>query len=474
MHTMHLQRLSSLCLLLALAGCGGGSDAPAPPPAPTPSPAPAPGSNRIEPYDPGALPKLAPLTKTELLPINAVPGATITLPLLPPSLAKAGGVQPPGTPLQIGTGRSITATADEASTAALLQWQPAEHGSLQQAALRFQAEGAQGLRLGLAVLALPDAAQLLVQGAHGQAQRLDTVPLQTAAPLYWSPEVAGEEVTLVIRIPAQASPLQVRLAVPRLSQTTVAPEQAPTLAKAGAGSCEVSVACSPDYIEQGRSVARLRFVETSGNAFQCSGTLMNDMASSGTPYLLTARHCIADQATAATLTTDWLLRASACGSSTPAAGRAQRTGGATVLYTNPDTDTTLLRLNDMPPAGVVYAGSYFGANVIAGTTISDVHHPDGDLQRVSLGTVTGYSNCTSNMCVNVDRSLARFYSVRWQQGVVEPGSSGSGAFTAIGTRRYLIGQLFGGSSSCSAPNGTDYFARFDVNYANGLQSWLNP
>ena len=88
--------------------------------------------------------------------------------------------------------------------------------------------------------------------------------------------------------------------------------------------------------------------------------------------------------------------------------------------------------------------------------------------------MTGYSNCTSNLCVNEDRSLARFYSVRWQQGVVEPGSSGSGAFTAIGARRYLVGQLFGGTSSCSAPNGTDYFARFDVNYANGLQSWLNP
>lgn len=473
MHTMHLQRLSSLCLVLALAGCGGGSDAPAPAPTPTPAPAPVPGSNRIEPYDPGPLQKLAPSNMADLPLVSVVPDATITLALLPPPLAKAGETQQAGTPLQIGIGRSIAATADEASTAALLQWQPAERG-MQQAALRFHADAAQGLRLGLAVRALPDASQLLVQGAQGQAQRIDTALLQAATPLVWSPEVAGEEVTLVIRVPAQASPLQVRLAVPRLSQTTVAPDQAPTLAKAGAGSCEVSVACSQDYIEQGRSVARLRFVETNGNAFQCSGTLMNDMASSGTPYLLTARHCIADQAAAATLTTDWLLRASACGSSTPTAERAQRTGGATVLYTNPGTDTTLLRLNDMPPVGVVYAGSYFGANVIAGTAISDVHHPEGDLQRVSLGTVTGYSNCTSNLCVNEDRSLARFYSVRWQQGVVEPGSSGSGAFTAIGARRYLVGQLFGGTSSCSAPNGTDYFARFDVNYANGLQSWLNP
>ena len=473
MHTTHLRRLSSLCLLLALAACGGGSDAPAPAPSPTPAPTPIPGSNRIEPYDPGPLLKLAPSAQADLPLASAVPGATIALPLLPPSLAKAGDAQQAGTPLQIGTGRSITATADEASTAALLQWQPAEHG-MQQATLRFHADGAQGLRLALALLALPDTAQLLVQGTDGQAQRINTALLQTAAPLYWSPEVAGEEATLVIQIPAEASPLQVRLAVPRLSQTTMAPEQAPTLAKAGAGSCEVSVACSPDYIEQGRSVARLRFVEASGDAFQCSGTLMNDMASSGTPYLLTARHCIADQATAATLTTDWLLRASACGSSTPTAGRAQRTGGATLLYSNPSTDTTLLRLNDTVPAGVVYAGSYFGANVVAGTAISDVHHPEGDLQSVSIGSVIGYSNCTSSLCADTDRSLARFYSVRWQQGVVEPGSSGSGAFTAIGSRRYLVGQLFGGTSSCSAPNGTDYFARFDLNYADGLQRWLNP
>ena len=234
MHTMHLQRLSSLCLVLALAGCGGGSDAPAPAPTPTPAPAPVPGSNRIEPYDPGPLQKLAPSNMADLPLVSVVPDATITLALLPPPLAKAGDTQQAGTPLQIGIGRSIAATADEASTAALLQWQPAERG-MQQAALRFHADAAQGLRLGLAVRALPDASQLLVQGAQGQAQRIDTALLQAATPLVWSPEVAGEEVTLVIRVPAQASPLQVRLAVPRLSQTTVAPDQAPTLAKAGAG-----------------------------------------------------------------------------------------------------------------------------------------------------------------------------------------------------------------------------------------------
>lgn len=495
----HLTRAAALCLLLALGACGGGSDSPTPPapnpPAPTPTPAPAPtpappATDRIEPYDPalktklGALPQ-APAPAPVSMP-DARISATITLPALP--MAKAASVAPMGAPLQIGQGRTIAETATPQQTAALLQWQMAD-GARQVAALRFVAQGAQGLRLGLDVQALPDDSRLYFSDAQGHTQRVDAAQLTAAtqrkldagaspatARLYWGPPTVGDEVVLVISIPAHADAQALRLAIPKLSHLILSDAPVPSLMKAASGACETDVACNADYIEEGRSVARLRFVKPDGNAYQCTGTLMNDTASSGTPWLLTANHCISDQATASSLTTDWLLRASSCGASSIDAAHAQRTGGAVLTWTSATSDTTLLRLNDSVPAGVVYAGSYFGASTLPGTAISDVHHPEGDLQKISLGQLSGYDICSAatDQCFSANRTQGTFFSVNWQQGVVEPGSSGSGLFITLGTRRYLIGQLFGGTSSCTNPRGTDYFSRFDMNYSNALHQWLHP
>ncbi|MBN9331382.1 MAG: hypothetical protein ABT03_12850 [Comamonas sp. SCN 67-35] len=494
----HLTRAAALCLLLALSGCGGGSDSPAPAPTPAPAPAPTPApapqppappaADRIEPFDPAALSKAGaresvPAITSTIVPLAPV-SATITLSAL--ATGKSAGTAPAGAPLQIGQGRTVNDTSTTEQTTALLRWQPGEDGS-QVAALRFVATGAQGLRLGVRVQALPAGARLYFQGSQGQAHAIDAAQLRalmqrnldggantSTASLYWSPEVAGEQVTLVIEIPAQADVNAVRLSVPLLSHITITPQQASQLAKAGAGSCEIDVACSADALEQGRSVARLRFVKSDGYTYQCTGTLMNDTANSGTPYVLTAHHCVDDQTTASTLTTDWLLRAATCGSSSIDPAHAQRTGGATLLYTSTAADTTLVRLADSVPAGVVYAGSYFGPDAVPGTAISDVHHPEGDLQKISLGKLSGYSICANNQCLSADRSTGTFYSVQWQQGVVEPGSSGSGAFMTLGQRHYLIGQLYGGTSSCTNPNGPDFFARFDLTYADALHQWLKP
>jgi hypothetical protein len=46
------------------------------------------------------------------------------------------------------------------------------------------------------------------------------------------------------------------------------------------------------------------------------------------------------------------------------------------------------------------------------------------------------------------------------QGVTEGGSSGSALFTSSG--RQLIGQLYGGYSSCANPTGADIYGRFDL------------
>ena len=69
---------------------------------------------------------------------------------------------------------------------------------------------------------------------------------------------------------------------------------------------------------------------------------------------------------------------------------------------------------------------------------------------------------------------ANFLRVRWQRGVVEPGSSGSALFLSVQARPYVVGQLQGGSSSCDSPQGLDDYGRFDVSYRSALYRWLDP
>lgn len=476
---------AALALLLALAACGGGGDGgsgtllEALPPLT--------GPDRIEPFDPGLLAKAAALQAppAPLWP-DASAAPTVTLPPLPAALAKSSAAAQPGTPEQIGQGREIAETTTDGAVAALLRWQPSPRGT-QVAALRLVAQEAHGVRLAVRVQALPTGALLRFYGLDGQvsettADQLRAIAARNAAGgagdalarTYWSPILPGEQATLEIEIPADAHAADVRLAVPRLSHLTGAATRQELLAKSS-GSCEVNAMCSPAALEQGRSVALVHYVQSaSGNAFQCTGTLLNDMKSSGTPYLLTANHCIPDQATASTLVTYWLLRADACGSTTPDPARTRINGGATLLHADAETDHSLMHLNDTPPAGVVYAGSYFGPDAVAGTGISVVHHPEGDLQKISQGTLRGYSVCTASTCSASDRDHGPFLAASWQQGVMEPGSSGAGAFVALGERRYLIGQLFGGTSTCSNPGGSDYFGRFELSYRRTLYQWLNP
>ena len=247
----------------------------------------------------------------------------------------------------------------------------------------------------------------------------------------------------------------------------------PSLTEVGdAGACNIDVSCRPEYSSESRSVARLLFVEN-GTTFLCTGTLLNDAQSSSTPYFLTANHCISTQTAASSVTTDWFYRSAACSSSQVNAGAQRLHGGATLLYAQAATDTAFMRLNAAPPAGIVFAGSYYGA-VNEGAYTAGIHHPEGDLQKLSEGSVRQFDNCTLETCVVSTQQDGRFLTVGWNAGTVENGSSGSGLFLPIGSKRYVVGQLLGGSASCQNPNGTNYYGRYDLAFQAALKNWLKP
>jgi len=485
---------AALAAALAMAGCGGGSDGDSSTPNTPTTP-----TDRIEPLD-TATAKDTQAIKAEPVAVSRMPkGAAVArIALGPFAGAKMTISQDKGAPLQIGQGRAVQATVSPADLAGQLRWNTLADGT-QVAALAFSAEGARAIRLGVLARRVPAGAVLRFYGADGadvvektatQLEQLRQINEDGGlrgddARMVWGPVTTGAVSMLEVQLPAGTDASQLQLAVPQLSHLTQTVEQAmkagpevPTNVGASA-SCNLDVMCNTDLQAQSRSVAKMVFT-SGGSSYLCSGTLMNDAKNSRTPYFLTANHCISTQAEASTLITYWFFRAASCnGSPTIDSAGWYMASGAKLLYSQQEVDSTLLQLYGTLPANVVYAGSYFGSILTTGASVVGVHHPKGDLQKYSVGSVASYGVCAhgndgSLSCLPMNSTSSSWYQIGWTQGTTEGGSSGSAIFTKLGNTRYVTGTLTGGSASCSNRSGTDYYGRFDSAYSRGIKAYLNP
>lgn len=444
----------------------------------------------VSPFRARALGRSSTASVVVLPPLADEEKKTLLAPASDPVLADVGA------PVRIGVGRSIAETSSEKATTALLNWTPTDRGG-HVAAVTFRSPAAGGLRLGVLVRNLPMASvvRFYVPGSPtafevpGQEilatiqRNLDAGDTTDAARTYWSPDLGGDEVTMELEVPPGIDPSATEVSVPQLSHIYRSlGERGGDVQGRGLGgssSCQSDVTCDPAYERESRSVALMQFVQN-GSTYGCTGTLMNDRTSTGTPYFLSANHCVSSQTVASTLATTWFYRASACANATPLPDRKVLTGGATLLYASADTDTSFMRLNAAPPAGAIHAGSS-PFIVDRGTSVFSLHNPSGDLQKLSLGTMKEFASCTaldasdrySCTVSTATSALANFLAVGWQQGATEPGSSGAGLFTRFNGNSYLVGQLRGGTSSCTNPFGVDTYGRFDRAYQATLSRWLN-
>ena len=103
------------------------------------------------------------------------------------------------------------------------------------------------------------------------------------------------------------------------------------------------------------------------------------------------------------------------------------------------------------------------------------------MQAISTGVINAFLSCSQLSASSLDFSCStsnqangNFVNAQFSRGATEEGSSGSPLFETIGSGHYLVGQLYGGSSSCSNPNGTNAYGRFDVAYNAALRQWLTP
>ncbi|MBT9514296.1 MAG: trypsin-like peptidase domain-containing protein [Acidovorax sp.] len=393
-------------------------------------------------------------------------------------------------PRLVGLARDVNATGAATQTLQQFQWKATEAGG-QVAAISFSAEGAHGLRLGVVAKLLPGGSMLRVysQAAPGTVfqisgqEVLQRIQRQMQAgdsgldgQTWWTPDLGSDEVTLEVELPAGTPASALDLAIPRVSQifenlSLLAQDEFSTKINESAV-CQLDATCYDAYANQRNAVARMIF--TSGaNTYLCTGTLLNDSISSGTPYFLTANHCISSAAAAESLQTDWFYRTPACNSRTLSTTVARRLGGATLLFASDSFDMSLLKLNEAPPAGAFFAGWDANAQGV-GAVVMGLHHPRGDMLKISFGNLRGQTFCTAPSAGTVFQcggSTGNYHQVGWSRGTTEGGSSGSALFNGA---NQVIGTLYGGSSSCSATASPEFYGRFDVAYNAALKNWLSP
>lgn len=220
------------------------------------------------------------------------------------------------------------------------------------------------------------------------------------------------------------------------------------------GACNINVVCplGNGWEDQIRSVA---ITVVNGNGF-CTGALINNSCNDGTPYFLTADHCLGGNLAAWVFRFNW--QSSVCNQNLNGPTN-QTVSGAVLRASNPGSDFALLQLNSTPPSNynVYYAGWDRTGNTP--NFQIGIHHPDGDIKKI----------CKDNNAATQDNwGGAQVWKVgAWEQGTTEPGSSGSPLFDQNGR---IIGQLYGGTASCSMPNDPDYYGRFNVSWSTGTSS----
>jgi hypothetical protein len=231
------------------------------------------------------------------------------------------------------------------------------------------------------------------------------------------------------------------------------------------GACENNVNC-PEAAGWENQVKSACMLVSGGSGF-CSGAIVNNTNQDGIPYILTANHCYSDPSSWV-FWFNWQSPTCANPGTSPAYNSIS---GATLKARNASSDFCLVQMNTTPPAS--YAVYYAGWNRenVAATSGACVHHPDGDIKKIS------YSNTAFTSDTYSGTPADSHWKVNWSDGVTEPGSSGSPIFDQ---NHRIVGQLHGGPSACDASQLWDFYGKFSMSWDYGttsatrLKDWLDP
>jgi len=342
----------------------------------------------------------------------------------------------------------------------------------QVATIAFFSPEAVGIRVGLSELALPPGAYLTAFATlAGQPVFGPYTGLERPGTELWLPTCFGDTAVLQVVVPPLGDTTAVTVAVNRICHIHTDPSAIISDEK-GAGSCNVDATCHPEWAGVANAVAGLGVISQYGAIF-CTGTLIAPPnLCSVAYYMLTANHCVRGDGGlrgADALEFYWHYATDTCNGTPPSLSAVPRTvGGADYLSGDSGrpgfgkgTDFTLMALRNAPPASAMQAG-WTNAPPADSKSVATIHHPRGDYRRISFGYFSTLLNPFSD----------DYHMVIWSDGTTELASSGAALFRT--DTQQVIGQLWGGASSCSLSIAPDFFGRLDVSYPTMAHHFESP
>lgn len=303
---------------------------------------------------------------------------------------------------------------------------------------------------------------------------------------FWSASVESESVILEYQPAATAGadapsgdpPFQIAAIAHqarRITQST-STQIADSTTSDGADYCQLDPNCYPDWQPAMKSVGELLF-EDAGAEYSCTGSLVATRDNSMIPYLLTAGHCINNEAAARTIEVYWTYQTSSCGGTPPTSRASSETTapGAHLIDfgTIEQGDYSLVLLPNVPK-DVTFSG-WDPSDPPMAASLVGVHHPAGSWKRISFGQRTSDSDASVEADDGTVNTAPKdeYLQILWNLGRTQPGSSGSPLLSGPGV---IVGTLTYGPedpvyTACEiVPNVVGY-ARFSNTYQN-LQAYF--
>jgi V8-like Glu-specific endopeptidase len=216
------------------------------------------------------------------------------------------------------------------------------------------------------------------------------------------------------------------------------------------------------------------FQVQNGDWYLCSGALINNARNDGTPYVLTANHCLPTYYEAQTAIYYFNYESPECNG--PDGDLTQTVSGSVIKATTYQLDFCLTQLNSAPPLS--YRPYFSGWDITTAAPRKSVciHHPVGDVKKIAIyndWAITG----DFVYLYDYDDST-HWYIDDWDYGITQGGSSGSPLFNPD---HRIVGDLTGGSTSGNCTASDAYFAQIYHSWADytslarlNLKAWLDP
>ena len=369
-----------------------------------------------------------------------------------------------------------------------MHWHKNADGAMEYS-IRFTADNATSLNVGMTDFFLPPSAELWVYSDDKTILRGPyTDRYNSRNGYFWIGDVPGDHINLKFTVKPQEQK-HLSFNITQVARGFYAYWKSPDQNGLKSGSCNIDVACpeGDDWRPEISSVGQYSFQIPGDGGYVCTGQLINNTAQDGTPYFLTASHCgytgsseSVKDSVAASINLIWNYESQSC--RTPGSGSSgtpintgtfnQRQAGSTFVANNESSDFALLLLNQTPNAAYDIQYTGWDRSDTAFDAAIGIHHPSGHAKRISFEddplSITGYLQNSGG--------ITHLRVSDWDKGTTEGGSSGSGLWNSD---YRLVGQLHGGYAACGNDD-SDWYGRFYYSWDKGstaqtrLKDWLDP